>query len=190
MKWYYRKFGADWSKIEWDGMEGPLSIDCTMLTSLNARRLLSTAHRSSASITSLDPRYQIFAACLLQRPPIIQRGLDAFEKEYEKYRLMLESETARGIFRVDNSQQRGDEEVSVNSIGRHLKPVESEADAPGLIDESHLKAYEGLGLTDLRRELERKLFLLVKDTASGQWKLPCKLLTDDSHSLSDVHKMH
>jgi hypothetical protein len=153
------------------------------------RRLLSTAHRTPASITSLDPKYQIFAACLLQRPPIIQKGMNVFEKEYEKYRLMLESETARGIFHVESPQQRGDEDVPMNSIGRHVKAVDGEQEDAGFVGgggEGAGKAYEGLGLNDLRRELDRKLFLLVKENTSGQWKLPSKLLSDDSRSLSDV----
>lgn len=149
---------------------------------LHTKSWLSTA---PISTRTLNPKFQVLVSCLLQRPPVTMRALSNFEAEYEKYRLMLEQETSRGIFQIKtsgSSSTEADEDHPVNSISRHIAQNEDTCDdmvkasiGPGL-----RKEYLNLPSNDLRRELDRKLYLLIKDKVSGQWSLPSNTLMDAS----------
>lgn len=145
----------------------------------------------STSISALNPKFQVIASCLLHRPPITMRSLDSFETEYEKYRLMLEQETSRGLFQIrmpGSSSAETGEEQQVNSISRHMSREEGTEDGMSLSVNGGLKKeYMDLPVNDLRRELDRKLYLLVKEKSTGKWSLPSKALIDTSTDPSSVH---
>ncbi len=127
-------------------------------------------------------KYQIQAACLLQRPPITIKTLSQMEAEYEKYRLLLESETSRGIFKIEGRSSTGDDAVVSESMNNNLKAGNEGEGEIGNLD----PAYMNLGMDDLRRELDRKLYLMVKNVA-GKWRLPSKLVPDEIKPLSEVY---
>lgn len=122
----------------------------------------------------------------------MMQKLDRFSEEYERYKMMLEYETSRGVFRIPGSisdtAAADEENKPVNSISEHLN---QETDG-NLTDHERIlhrfPEYEALSQNDVRRELDRKLYLLVKDTLSEKWGFPETAVTDDAESLATVRR--
>lgn len=123
----------------------------------------------------LDGRYQIRAACLIQRPPVTMKALSPFEAAYDTYRVLVEGEASRGTFHIaststpappspDAGQQVSEEAEAAVKLAQH--PV-----------------YAHAPVTDLRRHLDRKLYLLVRDPQASQWCLPSKPVHSDEAPL-------
>jgi len=116
---------------------------------------------------------------------------------------MMEGEVSRGIFRIDGPNSSGQQEDVEELAGRPVNSIQSrgsvdlneeidggggvEADYRMLLNKLH-PAYDGLPVTDFRRQLDRKLYLIVRDPTTGKWQLPSKLLTTDTSSLASVHQ--
>lgn len=117
------------------------------------------------------------------------KAMSKFEAEYEKYRLLLEEENSRGIFRIDGPGAAAEAELSANSINRHLSEDSGEDESAGwrkMVDQID-PAYQNLAMNDLRRELGRKLYLIVREKNSGKWCLPSALVVSEKRALSSVH---
>jgi hypothetical protein len=119
---------------------------CTMslLGNVIGRRLYSNAASSSS----------IFASMLLQRNPIIMQPLTELEVEYGKYRESLQADFSKGTFQLVMDKAHAAETTAPRKphLGKEL-----------LIDEAD---------TSLSRQLHRKLFLIIQEKGSGEWRLP------------------
>lgn len=103
---------------------------------------------------------------------------------------MQEQETSRGIFQIRMAGSAGseaNEEHQVNSISRHMTRDEDSLNDAGVSQISFVKKeYMDLPRNDLRRELDRKLYLLVQEKTTGKWSLPSKALIEASTDPSNV----
>ena len=95
------------------------------------------------------------AVALLQRNPIVMRPRSQIELEYSKYRQSLETERSRGTFNIGKTGGSGTGGVAVNELT-----------VPEVIELN-----EQFDPKDLKRKLDRKLYLCVKND-SGNWTLP------------------
>lgn len=122
------------------------------------------------SSTSAAHSYNVIAAALLQRNPIVMRPLTEIEKEYSKYRQNLEVERSRGTFNIGSSSIKSNSTVTVN-----------EAHVP-----EQVEVNDELGSKELSRKLHRKLYLCLKDE-TGQWTLPMTKFNLQEDKESGLH---
>lgn len=146
--------------------------------------------------------YQIRAAMLLQRNPITMRTQTPFEASYENYRELYQYQTSRGLFKLENSNEREGRRMkgeSTASTTDRIKKgdadeqndeaimemnIEAQTEIQALFDNAK-KEYEKYDndLKSLKRKLDRKLYLMIKDDLreeKGKWILPYHLLKDES----------
>lgn len=123
----------------------------------------------------LDGRYQVRAACLLQRPPVTMKALGPLEAAYDTYRALVEGEASRGIFHIASTSTP----APPSPDARQQASEEAEAAAKT----AQHPAYAQAPVTDLRRLLDRKLYLLVRDPHAPHWCLPSKPVHSDEAPL-------
>lgn len=156
--------------------------------------------------------YHIRAAMLLQRNPIIMKAQTPFEASYEEYRELYQFQTSRGVLQFQNSgneDKRGegnneegsnssfnennrkssasmmvnknDNEISNNPFGTNS---EKTMEIQKLFND-HKEYYDNhdKNTKSLKRKLDRKLYLMIKDEINGEpgrWILPFHTLTNES----------
>lgn len=108
------------------------------------------------AVMQLKKNFAVFASSILQRNPVVMRPLSAIEREYQAYREVLEEEGSRGAFNIPKS----DGTVNSGSI--------TTVEPPSF----NVQLNEGLPVTDVKRQLHRKLFFAFRDAVTGSWQLP------------------
>ncbi len=109
----------------------------------------------------MKKKLAVFASSILQRNPLVMRPLSAIEREYQIYRELLEEERARGIFNIAKPDG--------NNASTSITTVE----APKL----EVQLNEDLPVTDIKRQLHRKLYFAFKNSITGGWQFPNGLLS-------------
>lgn len=124
----------------------------------------------------------------MHRPAITMRELTPFEREYEQYRLMLEAEESRGVFRIGTANALPVEKGSDASEAEDLS-----LNGQGEAETHNFNSCQGKEWDhfeknewDLRRKLNQRLYLVVKDAQSSHWKVPAVRVEDEECPLHMV----
>jgi hypothetical protein len=119
------------------------------------------------------------------------RQLTRFEREYEQYRLMLEAEESRGVFRIGTANSLPVEKGNNASEAEDLS-----LDGQGEVETQNFTASQGKEWDhfdkdewDLRRKLDQRLYLVVKDAQNGKWKVPTVRVENEESPLNLVNLM-
>lgn len=167
----------------WKSINGLYTKQTLYRCYLNVSRSLTAA--ADASIETIMPHLKdstnrIMVGSILARPPIILRRLSEFESAYEEYREQLQKECSRGEFDIMTEHRRQLEELRESNTAESNKQAQM---AEYQLEDEYAESDKDT--SSLRRKLERKLYLVVKNERD-LWGFPAIPAFDASIPLHQV----
>lgn len=138
--------------------------------------MLRIVRRHWSSLSATPDSHQLQVACIIHRNPVCMKPPSSFESAYSDYRLALQFEQSRGLLRIQPVSQAPTEqevaaakaptaEAQIAALTKGIEPFNAK---------QHLHQHDAYYAqqTGVKRELHRKIYLIVKDPLTGEWTVP------------------